>query len=154
MLAVFCLRLALGILFALFFLSPSKMHPRFFRTHFVTVLGLCVVATVMAPDGTTQIWLLPCLALAFIGAVSWILDHPPAGWAILVLLIAAIIGNLAFWVPLDEIRIESSAAIAQAFPDPPHTTSFGLVAARMASDLASSAFLGFAVTAMLVGHSY
>src|SRR5262249_20897598 len=125
----------------------------FFRTHFVTVLGLCVVATVMAPDGTAQLWLLPCVLLAFLGAVSWILDHPPAGWTLLVLLAIAIVGNLILWEPLAAIHIDDNALIAKAI-ETPRTISLGPGFARMPSDLASAALLGFATTAMLVGHSY
>src|SRR5438874_1599043 len=98
MLAVFCLRLALGMLFSLAFLSPRLMHPRFFRTHFLTVLGLCAIALVMS-------WLTDfeeealrrhgfdrgCLTLmrfaegaaviaALLGAIIWMLERPLAGW--------------------------------------------------------------------------
>src|SRR6266478_1158916 len=47
MIATFCLRLALGMLGALFLLPARQMHPRFFRTHFLTVLGMCLVAAVL-----------------------------------------------------------------------------------------------------------
>ena len=46
MLATFCVRLAVGLLAGLLLLSPKQLHPRFFRTHFLTVLGLLVVATI------------------------------------------------------------------------------------------------------------
>src|SRR5262245_33582513 len=103
MLAVFCLRLALGMLFALFFLSPSKMHPRFFRTHFVTVLGLFVVAfrTSWPSDSESEPaagsavtnqergsspfspelwpWMIPCVLLIVMGAVIWLFEKPTGG---------------------------------------------------------------------------
>src|SRR5262245_7326581 len=99
MLAVFCLRLALGMLFSLFFLSPSKMHPRFFRTHFVTALGLCVVALVMGLDSqlenglenekrihlpdsfasSSRLFLIATVALLLAGSIVWILSRPVGG---------------------------------------------------------------------------
>src|SRR5205085_645474 len=105
MLAVFCLRLALGMLFSLAFLSPRKMHPRFFRTHFVTALGLCVVAGLTGYDSRVyvshgsgngeaalviadmgperppdaQILLLTNVFLTFIGSLVWIFERPVRG---------------------------------------------------------------------------
>ena len=40
MLAVFCLRLAAGMIGCLFLLPPTLINPRFFRTHFLTALAL------------------------------------------------------------------------------------------------------------------
>ena len=51
MLAAFCLRLALGLLAGLLLLSPKQLHPRFFRTHFLTALGLMAVAAMDGLDG-------------------------------------------------------------------------------------------------------
>ena len=48
MLAVFCLRLACGMLGLLLLLSPAQVNPRFYRTHFLTALGLTAVAAVLA----------------------------------------------------------------------------------------------------------
>ena len=50
MLAIFCLRLALGLIAALLLLSPAQVNPRFFRTHFLTTLGLTAVATAFFVD--------------------------------------------------------------------------------------------------------
>src|SRR5437763_7332740 len=99
MLAVFCLRLALGMLLSLAFLSPSKMHPRFFRTHLVTVLGLSVVALVtgwvIPTDKETfdrdmgwcvsvrQGTLIAIVVLSLLGSLVWILERPPAGAALI-----------------------------------------------------------------------
>src|SRR5438067_13593685 len=80
MVATFCLRLALGMLGALALLSPKQMHPRFFRTHFLTVLGLCLVATVMAWGTNVGLAALAAAGLAFLGAVVWIFERAPAGW--------------------------------------------------------------------------
>src|SRR5207302_7266460 len=67
--------------------------------------------------------------LALLGALSWTLDPPPAGWALIVL--TGVAAAVALWRP-DEAR--------------------ALVV--FAADLTSAGFLGAALTAMLIGHSY
>src|SRR5262249_5836246 len=101
MLSVFCLRLALGMLATLVFLSPRRMHPRFFRTRFLTALGLCVVALMMAWTTSTEEYLLRhhsdlptgsmlrrsalivAVVATLLGALVWIFEKPPAGWVLL-----------------------------------------------------------------------
>src|SRR5262249_52780696 len=127
-----CLRLALGMLAALLLLSPKQMHPRFCPTHFLTALGLCLVAA-FTNWGSKSGWLaLLAAGLAFLGAIVWIHERAPAGWTLLVLTAAAII----------------SAFIPGDSPTPQH------LAKRLADDLSSAFLLGVATTAMLVGHSY
>src|SRR3954464_15843194 len=103
MLAAFCLRLALGLLASLLLLSPEQLHPRFFRTHFLTALGLCVVATWSAwPDASAagQITLSVAALVALLGALSWMLEPPPLGRSVVVLSIVAIVGGLVVTAPL------------------------------------------------------
>src|SRR5437867_3651136 len=95
MIATFCLRLALGMLAMLFLLPAKQMHPRFFRTHFITALGLCMAATVMGWSTMTALPLAASTALAFVGAVAWSLDRPPLGWTLVVLTSGALIIALA-----------------------------------------------------------
>jgi hypothetical protein len=132
MLATFCVRLALGLMASLFLLSPKRLHPRFFRTHCLTALGLLAVATFAAwPDAV--LWQRTALAtatvLAFLAAFSWTLDPAPGGWVLVVL--TAVAAAIALWKP-DDSR---SATL-------------------FAADLTSAAFLGASLTAMLIGHSY
>ena len=128
MIATFCLRLALGMLGALPLLSPKQMHPRFFRTHFLTALGLCIVAAIMAPDGSVR-WLIILAAVAtFAGAVVWNFEKPTLGWIVLAISIVALIASLGY---ADWARTS-----------------------RLVDNLTAAALLGFAITAMLVGHSY
>ena len=42
MLATFCWRLACGLACALLVLDPRQVNPRFYRVHFLTILGLTV----------------------------------------------------------------------------------------------------------------
>ena len=51
MLPLFFLRLAFGMLAALLLLSPAQINPRFYRTHFLTALGLGAGALVLLWDG-------------------------------------------------------------------------------------------------------
>ena len=47
MLALFCLRLAFGMLAALLLLSPSQINPRFYRTHYASAYPRWVNALVL-----------------------------------------------------------------------------------------------------------
>src|SRR5437763_12763650 len=82
MLAIFCLRLACGLVGALLLLSPAQVNPRFFRTHFLTALGLCAVAAVVLRESADD-WLWAALAgaalLAFLGSVAWHVEGAPTG---------------------------------------------------------------------------
>jgi hypothetical protein len=136
MLAIFCLRLACGLVGALPLLSPAQINPRFFRTHFLAALGLCAVAAVFVRE-TGDIWLWASLGgamiLALLGSVVWHVEGAPAGRALVILTVPALVaalllagretwGHLAPWL--------------------------------IADDLSSAALLGTATTAMLMGHSY
>jgi hypothetical protein len=136
MLAIFCLRLAAGLLGALWLLSPSQVNPRFYRTHFLTALGLAAVALVFLRDqaslalGTA---LGGGMLLAFLGSVAWSLDRAPAGRSLIALT------TLAFVTAL---------GLARTTQEP------GDASWLLAADLSSAALLGIATTAMLMGHSY
>lgn len=151
MVAVFCLRLALGLLALLTLLSPSQMHPRFFRTHFLTVLGLCLVAVMMFVWNPFTYVFLPVGAavLAFIGAVLWTLDRPPGGWGCLVLTGAFIIAALVLYdlETVDRAWNDAGVSVDEVVRLPSWYVS-------LVDHLTAAAVLGSAVTAMLVGHSY
>src|SRR5215468_6845835 len=92
MLPLFCLRLALGLLVALLVLPSAVIHPRFYRTHFLTVLGLCCVALVpILKDGyDVPRALFVAAGLSFLGAVVWSLEGAPGGRVLILLTIAAL----------------------------------------------------------------
>src|SRR5689334_10825717 len=109
MLAVFCLRLAAGLLACLLLLSPDtgpaapgrptdRVGFRFYRTHFLTALGLACLATLFVGD-TAPVPLLAVLgtgmALCVAGSVVWALEGAPAGRALVVLTPAVLAGGLA-----------------------------------------------------------
>jgi hypothetical protein len=149
MLAVFCLRLAIGLLAWLLLLSPDtgrgprpahgqdRIGFKFFRTHFLTALGLACAAGLFVRD-TAPAGLLALLsagtALALAGSVVWALEGAPAGRVLLVLTPVTLAASLVW--------LESLAASDEA------------LGPRLAGDATSAALLGSAMTAMLLGHFY
>jgi hypothetical protein len=137
MLAIFCLRLALGLIAALWLLAPAQVNPRFFRTHFLTTLALTAVAAAFLRD-SADLWLwllLACvLVLSALGSMSWMLDGAPGGRALMVLTLPPLCGALAL------------AGYGMREQGEPWWL--------LGDDLTSAAVLGSATTAMLMGHSY
>jgi hypothetical protein len=136
MLAIFCLRLACGLVGALLLLAPAQVNPRFFRTHFLTALGVTAVATVFlreVADSALWVALGSVLLLTFLGSVVWHVDGAPGGRVLIGL-------SLPFL----------AAALILAGDQTRGKVDPWLVA----DDLTSAALLGTATTAMLMGHSY
>jgi hypothetical protein len=146
MLAVFSLRLATGMLACLLLLpqahpqrgvGTASLGPRFYRTHFLTALGLACLALLLVRDMASWPVLLTlggATALTFAGSLAWSLEGAPAGRALIVLSTASLGTGLGL--------LEAST---------PHTQPLGLL---LLGSLTASAVLGTALTAMLVGHSY
>jgi hypothetical protein len=137
MLALFCLRLAAGMMVCLLPLAPAVVPPRFYRTHFLTALGLCVVSLWLLWDGAVGLlWLLGvAAALSFVGSVLWWLEDAPGGSTLIGLTSAALVAGL-LW----------GEAVLRPEGEP--------LAAAWVGGLTSAALLGAALSAMLMGHSY
>lgn len=137
MLALFCLRLASGLLGSLLLLRPAQVNPRFFRVQFLTALGLMAVAAFFLRAGAdTFMWLTlgAAMGLCFLGSLVWSLEKAPGG--MLFILGSAVASVTALL-----------HASFEVFPD--------LSASTLAADqLTSGILLGLATTAMLMGHSY
>jgi hypothetical protein len=145
MLAVFSLRLAIGLLACLLLLAPDtgratagqphRVGFGFYRTQFLTALGItCLVLFFVhdtAPAGLIAL-LVAAIVLAVIGSVVWALEGAPGGRA-LVVLTPAVLAAALVWLEI---------------------SSEGPLAERLLGDAASAALLGTALTAMLLGHSY
>jgi hypothetical protein len=147
MLATFCLRLASGLVAMLLLLSPSQVNPRFYRTHFLTALGLAAVAAVFLGDQNDGwLWLAlgGALALALVGSLAWMLEGAPGGRPLIVLTAAALALALA---RTTYDRWDKAAAPSAGPPE-------AVLAWLVADDFTSAALLGAATTAMLIGHSY
>jgi hypothetical protein len=141
MLAVFCLRLGIGMLAVLLILPPAQVHPRFYRTHFLVALGLSGLALWGAWNAGTALMLGligAAAALAFLAAVVWSLEGAPGGRTLIVLTCAALVAALVF--------MEKATPRGETEVQP--------LASSLAGDLTSAALLGSALTAMLLGHSY
>lgn len=137
MLALFCLRLATGLLAALLLLSPAQINPRFYRTHFLVALGLAALTAVLLPDSAgAGLWL--CLGggmtLGLLGFFSWSLEGAPLGRVLIVVTALSLGGGMILLELLPE--------------------QTGPLGWRLAADALSAAVLGSATTAMLMGHSY
>jgi hypothetical protein len=136
MLAVFCLRLAVGMLACLLLLAPAHVHHRFYRVHFLVALGLAALALV-AVWATASGWLLAALFLSlflsFAGSFSWSLDSAPGGRTLIVLTTAALAGALTLWEAATTTRP---------------------LAETLLGDATAAGLLGASMTAMLLGHNY
>src|SRR5262245_25159313 len=137
MLALFCLRLAAGMMACLLLLSPAQVNPRFYRTHFLTALGFACIVLVLVWESSA--W--PVLTLLGVGmflvfarSFSWSLEGAPGGQSLVVLTTLTLAGALA----VHEIESAEKAPLA----------------ARLLGDACASALLGSALTAMLLGHFY
>ena len=142
MLALFCLRLAIGLGAALLILSPSQINPRFYRTHFLTMLGLATGALLLLL-GSMTFWLGLSLgvglASTFLGSLVWSLHGAPGGRLLTGVTTVSLTGALV--------------AMGIGLGNTPEASQQGL-GWILASDLASAWVLGTATTAMLMGHSY
>jgi hypothetical protein len=146
MLAIFCLRLACGLVVSLGLFSAHQVNPRFYRTHFLAALGLTAGAAV-AGRGMAGTWWWgtgAVLGLAFLGSLVWSLQGAPAGRLLIGLTAVSLAVTLA--LAAQARFVEMTAASPEAAPVP----ALGLVA----DEMTSAALLGIATTAMLMGHSY
>ena len=137
-LSVFALRLAAGMIACLLLLSPADVNPRFYRVHFLTVLGLTGLAAVFVrTGGGWPLWtlLFAGMALALAGSISWFLEKAPGGRTLIVLTALALVGSLVCLEAADPAAVRAPLFTALA-------------------DLTSAAVLGSALSAMLMGHSY
>jgi hypothetical protein len=147
MLPVFCLRLACGLAGSLILLLSLRAHPRFYRVHFWTVVGLTAGSAFWLRDQSgPALWVaLGCAAaFAFLGSVVWFLEGLPGEWACVLLTTAALAAALGL---LDARAPEPQGALPAEHVE----AAWGW---RFADDLTSAAVLGVAMTAMLLGHSY
>jgi hypothetical protein len=145
MVVLFCLRLALGLMACLLLLSPKQVNPRFYRTHFLTAVGLGAGALVLSWSMATprlQILLSAAIVAALFGSIVWSLEDAPGGIVAILAATVMLAGTLAYFEHAE------GAAVSSTGGPPP---AFGW---RLAGDFTSAGLLGAATTAMLMGHSY
>lgn len=132
MVSVFCLRLGCGLLGSLLLLPTAEINRRFYRVHFLTVLGLIVVSAVFLWDEAElglRLALGAAMGLSFLGSIVWHVEGSPGG-------------RVLIWLSVPAL----AAALLLAGQ---HSSPWLSV-----DNLASAAVLGSAMTAMLMGHSY
>ena len=137
MLAIFCLRLACGLIAALLMLSPTQVPPRFFRVQYLTALALLAVAIFFLRDlADVRLWTLLAVSmlLAFAGSIVWHLDGHPGQRILLIMANVALLGTLL-----------AGGLAGRGDKDTPWVA---------ADDVLSAAVLGAATSAMLMGHAY
>jgi hypothetical protein len=141
MLALFVVRLALGLVACLLLLSPARTarptpqrpalaNANFFRTQLLVTFALSVGAVLWLWNDAawpTLGCLLAAAACACLGSVTWSLERSPGGVALLVATAAALGG-----------------ALALAEPD----------SQSLVGGVGSALLLGAATSAMLLGHNY
>ena len=135
--ALFCLRLATGLLAALLVLTPSQINPRFYRTQFLIALGLSAIALVLSYEiAALALWLalIAALLLTLLGFFAWSVEGAPGGRTLIVG------ATVASATALTIVELSSDAA--------------GPLGWRLAGDVLSAALLGSVTSAMLMGHMY
>jgi hypothetical protein len=130
-------------------LTPQQVNQRFYRAHFLTILGLTTLAAVTYEFA----WeFLPALACAGLGSVVWSLEGAPAGrWLIGLTALALIV---AVSVTASIVPPQANAYISLGADTMFPAMVVPAYGWRLADDLTSALLLGAATTAMLMGHSY
>jgi hypothetical protein len=135
----FIFRLSFGMALGMALTNPRKVTSGYYRNHLYVLLGLNVLATMVAVTARDQFSLaLPLVAaiLCYAGSVVWLYEKPRAGIAILALIAAVTLWGA--WQATDFQRSQGIAATTLAWIDP---VSGGLV-------------LGMTMAAMFLGHWY
>jgi hypothetical protein len=152
MLATFCLRLACGLIGSLLLLSAKEVNPRFFRVHFLIVLGLIVVAAVGGYGRAgLELWLAISIVavLTLVGSIIWSLEGSPGGRGIVILTLSFLVAALAIEEFLEPTSWKAVNGVVTGYQAWRENSAWHFL-----GSLASAALLGTATSAMLMGHSY
>jgi hypothetical protein len=137
----FLFRLSFGLALAMALTSPRKVTSGYYRNHLYVLLGLNVLAALVAIAAPEQFRLWPPLAgavLSYLGAALWLYEKPKPGIVILVAISAVALAGAWLALPSTASATEGSAAQALRWLDPP---TAGLL-------------LGSTIAAMFLGHWY
>jgi hypothetical protein len=135
----FIFRLSFGMALGMALTSPRQVTSGYYRNHLYVLLGLAVLATMVALGGNDRLTLAPPLSaaiLSYVGSVLWLYGKPRAGIAALLLISAVCLWGAwqaTAWPPSGSTLETTLSAL-----DP---VSGGLV-------------LGFTMAAMFLGHWY
>jgi hypothetical protein len=137
-LSQFVLRLSFGLALGMALTDPRKVTSGYYRNHLYVLLGLCVLATLVAIGAPDQFALAPPLVGAiasYLGAVAWLYEKPRAGLTAL-----AIVAGATLWGAWDGTVW-------------PHDSSLATLLAAL-DPLTGGLVLGFTMAAMFLGHWY
>jgi hypothetical protein len=135
----FVLRLSFGLALGMALTDPRQVTSGYYRNHLYVLLGLCVLATMVAFSAPEQFALTPPLAAAlvsYLGSVIWLYEKPRAG-----ILALWLVAGLTLWGAWADSRfgpVTCPAETALAWLEVPTS---GLV-------------LGLTIAAMFLGHWY
>lgn len=135
----FLFRMSFGLAFGMAITSPRQVTSGYFRNHLYVLLGLNVLATMIAVSAPTRYALWPPLLgsiCCYIGSVIWLYEKPKAG--IVALWCIAVLSLWGGWRALDFSISQSKLHLGLLQVDLPIS---GLV-------------LGITLAAMLLGHWY
>jgi hypothetical protein len=137
----FLLRLAFGLSLSMALTSPRKVTSGYYRNHLYVLLGLNVLAVLVALAAPAQFRLWPPLAgalLSYAGAVAWLYERSRAGIALLALVAITALAGAWLANPPIASSAEMRASAALRWLDAP----------------TSGLLLGATMAAMFLGHWY
>jgi hypothetical protein len=138
----FLFRLSFGLALSMAITSPRLVTSAYFRNHLYVLLGMNVLAALVAWTAPEQFSIWPPVAgagISYAGAVAWLYEKPRIGRALLALV--AICGLAGAWLampPILSTTAESPIANALRWLDAP----------------TSGLLLGSTLAAMFLGHWY
>lgn len=135
----FILRLSFGMALGMAVTDPRQVTSGYYRNHLYVLLGLNVLATMVAVSQPEHFAIAPPLLaaiLSYVGSVAWLYEKPRAGIALLALVAAVSLWGA--WAGTDWQHAGYGAAGLLTALDPPTS---GLV-------------LGMTMAAMFLGHWY
>jgi hypothetical protein len=135
----FIFRLSFGLALGMALTNPRQVTSGYYRNHLYVLLGLNVLATMVAisaPDEFSPVPALAAAILSYVGSLAWLFEKPKIGIAIL-----SAIAALTLWGAWD----------ATAWPASAETPQTILVAL---APLTSGLVLGITIAAMFLGHWY
>jgi hypothetical protein len=138
----FLLRLTFGLALSMAITSPRLVTSGYFRNHLYVLLGMNVLAALVAWRAPDQFSIWPPLAaavLGYAGAVAWLYEKPKVGRTLLTLV--AIAGISGAWL--------ATPAETSAAADSPVATAL-----RWLDAPTSGLLLGSTLAAMFLGHWY
>lgn len=135
----FVLRLCFGLALGMTLTSPRQVTSGYYRNHLYVLLGLSVLATMVALGSPEQFPFAPPLVAAvasYLGAVAWLYEKPRAG-----LVFLAVVSAASIW-----------GAVAANPPFPSGSPFHGVLA--WVEPASSGLVLGITIAAMFLGHWY